>query len=573
MDSLENEESRKRLRAFLFSSIAIYFVWVTFIAPPPPAVEGVTEENLNPKIEETKTLDVVDTKVSEPEGLVNENALPLETKNRKSEHISFDVSSQYGSMSNLYLEQYTQLPVLESWWGWLFDGMKDSWDPYSGGNEMLSILSEKGGLATVGRGDSAAENVYHLSTAQNGDLVSVARLDGLTIEKTYHIPENKKVLDQYTVEIDINIKNTGSEVVSDLWIGTFEEMLGDAGRFDLVSRPQFYVEDELVGTFATMFSTSFMAIEDLEEPTKFESPPEWFGIGSRYFLTALYPDKEVEEEMFRSVSTHKLSENMYGVIATIATPIDAGASRNIKMKAYVGPKQMDILEVLGDSWTQAVEFGMFGFFSKVLLFLLKVIQAGFVNWGVSILLLTLIVKVVFFPLTQKAFMSGKKMQALQPKLKEMKEKYKDNQQLIAQETMKMFKEHDVSPLGGCLPTVIQIPVWFSLYNVMLYSVELYDSTFLYLNDLTSQDPYGILPVMYCVLMLIQQKMMPMGNLDPAQAKMMKMMPLAFGIFMFTFPSGLVLYFSMNILLTIFQQWLIRIQFDEINLKRQEQEEV
>ena len=103
------------------------------------------------------------------------------------------------------------------------------------------------------------------------------------------------------------------------------------------------------------------------------------------------------------------------------------------------------------------------------------------------------------------------MQALQPKLKEMKEKYKDNQQLIAQETMKMFKEHDVSPLGGCLPTVIQIPVWFSLYNVMLYSVELYDSTFLYLNDLTSQDPYGILPVMDCVLMLIQQKMMEIGR--------------------------------------------------------------
>ena len=572
MDSLENEESRKRLRAFLFSSIAIYFVWVTFIAPPPPAVEGVTEENLNSRIEE-KLPEIAEAKPFERKNIVYEDTVPLQAKNIKSEHISFDISTQYGSMGNIYLEQYTQLPVLESWWGWIFDGMKGSWDPYSGGDEILSILSEKGGLVTVGRGDSAAENVYHLSTAQNGDLVTVARLDGLTIEKTYHLPKNEKVLDQYTVEIDINIKNTGSEVISDLWVGTFEEMLGDAGRFDLVSRPQFFVDDELVGTFATMFSTSFMSLEDMQEPTKFESSPEWFGIGSRYFLTALYLDKEEEQNIFNSVSTHKLSENMYGAIATITTPIDVGSSRNIKMKAFVGPKQMDILEVLGESWTNAVEFGMFGFFSKVLLFLLKTIQHGFTNWGVSILLLTLIVKVVFFPLTQKAFMSGKKMQALQPKLKEMKEKYKDNQQLIAQETMKMFKEHDVSPLGGCLPTVIQIPVWFSLYNVMLYSVELYDSTFLYLNDLTSQDPYGILPVMYCVLMLIQQKMMPMGNLDPTQAKMMKMMPIAFGIFMFTFPSGLVLYFSMNILLTIFQQWLIRIQFDEINLKRQEQEEV
>ena len=226
---------------------------------------------------------------------------------------------------------------------------------------------------------------------------------------------------------------------------------------------------------------------------------------------------------------------------------------------------MDQLEQLGESWTESIEFGFFGFFSRVLLFMLKLIQAGFVNWGVSILLLTLVVKVIFFPLTQKAFLSGKKMQALQPKLKELKEKYKDNAQLQGQETMKLFTEHGVSPLGGCLPTFIQIPVWFSLYNVMLYSVELYDSQFLYLQDLTSADPYGVLAIMYCVLMFIQQRMMPMGSMDPAQQKMLKMMPLIFGVFMFTFPSGLVLYFSMNILLTIFQQWLIRVQYDDNTL--------
>lgn len=573
MDSLENEDARRRLQVFLFSSIAIYFFWVTFIAPPPPPVEGVTEENFledtnNPNKEEIKT--PVNTEAVNPEVKqeIKQEVLPLEKKNLESEHISFDVSSQYGSINNVFLEQYTQLPTLQSWWGWLFDGMKDSWVPYSGGDEMLNILSENGSLVTVGRGDSAAENVHRVSQDLDG-IKSVARLQDLTIEKTFHITKGETKLDNYTVEIDINIKNTGTETVSDLWIGTFEKMSGDAGRFDLVSRPQFFVEDEMVGTFATMFSTSFLELEELEEPTKFESEPEWFGIGSRYFLTALYP-ADTEQKMFRSVSTHQLSEDVYGSVATIATPIDPGATRNIKLKAFIGPKQIDILEQLGDSWTQSVEFGIFGFFSRVLLFLLKIIQSGFTNWGVSILLLTLIVKVIFFPLTQKAFMSGKKMQALQPMLKEMKEKYKDNQQLQAQETMKLFKEHDVSPLGGCLPTLIQLPVWFSLYNVMLYSVELYDSSFLYLGDLTSQDPYGVLPIMYCVLMLIQQRMMPMGNLDPMQAKMMKMMPLAFGIFMFTFPSGLVLYFSMNILLTIFQQWLIRVQFDENKLLRQEE---
>lgn len=571
MDNLENEEARKRLQVFLFSSIAIYFFWVTFVAPPPP-VQGVTEENFRNdtdalKAENKNPIDNVIT--TEEEKKSKQKILPLEQKKLTSKHISFDVSTVYGAMGNIYLEEYTQLPKIESWWGWIFAGMKNSWVPYSGGDEKLNILSADGSLVTVGRGDSAAANVHQVSTAPNGDIKTTAYLDELVIEKSFHVLEGETLLEQYTVEIEINIKNNSPETISDLWVGSFEKMSGDAGRFDLVSRPQFYVDDEMVGTFATMFSTSFLDIEDLQTPTKFDSEPEWFGIGSRYFLTAIYPS-ETNEKMFRSVSTHQLSEDVYGAIATIANPIDPGATRNIKLKAFVGPKQIDILEALGDSWTQSVEFGIFGFFSRVLLFLLKIIQAGFTNWGVSILLLTLIVKVIFFPLTQKAFMSGKKMQALQPMLKEMKEKYKDNQQLQAQETMKLFKEHDVSPLGGCLPTLIQLPVWFSLYNVMLYSVELYDSSFLYLGDLTSQDPYGVLPILYCILMLIQQRMMPMGNLDPMQEKMMKMMPLAFGIFMFTFPSGLVLYFSMNILLTIFQQWLIRVQFDENKLLKQEE---
>jgi YidC/Oxa1 family membrane protein insertase len=225
---------------------------------------------------------------------------------------------------------------------------------------------------------------------------------------------------------------------------------------------------------------------------------------------------------------------------------------------------MDILEGLGDSWMNSVEYGMFGFFSRVLLFMLKVIYAGFNNWGVAILLLTLVVKVIFFPLTQKAFVSGKKMQMIQPQLNEIKEKYKDNQQLQAQETMKLFSENGVSPFGGCLPSLVQIPVWLALYNVMYSSVELYNSHFLYLQDLTSMDPYGVLPVLYIVLMFIQQQMTPMVNMDPAQQTMLKVMPLIFGVFMFTFPSGLVLYFSMNMLLTIFQQWLINIQFESKN---------
>ena len=148
------------------------------------------------------------------------------------------------------------------------------------------------------------------------------------------------------------------------------------------------------------------------------------------------------------------------------------------------------------------------------------------------------------------------MQAIQPELKALKEKYKDNQQLQTQMTMQLFKENNVNPMSGCLPMIIQMPVWFALYNVMLNCVEIYGTQFLYLKDLTEADPTGVLPLLVTVLMVLQQKLMPMGSMDPMQRKMMRLMPVMFGIFMFTFPAGLVLYFSVNNVLTIAQQWYI-----------------
>jgi YidC/Oxa1 family membrane protein insertase len=194
-----------------------------------------------------------------------------------------------------------------------------------------------------------------------------------------------------------------------------------------------------------------------------------------------------------------------------------------------------------------------------------------VNWGAAIILLTLFVKICFFPLTQKAFISSRKMQAVQPKMKAMQEKYKDNKEVLQQEMMKFYKSEGVNPLGGCLPTLIQMPVWFALYTVFLNSFDLYDSSFLYLKDLTAADPYAILPVLYMGLMFLNTKLMPMPDMSTMdekakemaqmQRKMFKIMPLAFGIFMFNFPSGLVVYFCVNISLSILQLWMINRKFE------------
>ena len=284
-----------------------------------------------------------------------------------------------------------------------------------------------------------------------------------------------------------------------------------------------------------------------------DGPVGWFGIGDRYFMGVLRP----EDPNAGRLIVDTLSGGRTGSFLVYDSPLGPEATHTLSYTAYIGPKSLDILEPMGPEMEAAVEFGWFGVFSKPLLSLLKWLHSLVGNWGVAIILLTLLIKLLFFRLTQKTYESSQRMQIIQPELKEIREKFKDNKELQTRETMNLFKEHNVNPMGSCLPMLLQLPVWFALYNTMLYSVELYNTSFTIFEDLTAPDPFGILPTLYVLLMVGQQKMMPMASMDPTQRKVMKMMPLIFGFFMYTFPSGLVLYFCVNMLLTILQQWIIK----------------
>jgi YidC/Oxa1 family membrane protein insertase len=318
-----------------------------------------------------------------------------------------------------------------------------------------------------------------------------------------------------------------------------------ADRFANVIRPLAYVNEDI---------ERIDDLDDLQdaEYERFSGPVDWFGMGNKYFMSVLLPEDTSGGEWV----IDRLKDDRIGSFMRLTQPLDAGANREVRFRGYFGPKDIDITTPVGNNLEASVEFGIFGLFAKILLVMLKFFHGLVGNWGVAIILLTMSIKAVFFPLMQKQFVSSKRMQAIQPQLKELKEKYKDNQQLQTQMTMQLFKENNVNPMSGCLPMIIQMPVWFALYNVMLYSVEIYGTQFLYLKDLTEADPTGALPLLVTVLMVLQQKLMPMGSMDPMQQKMMRLMPVMFGIFMFTFPSGLVLYFSVNNVLTIAQQWFI-----------------
>jgi YidC/Oxa1 family membrane protein insertase len=206
---------------------------------------------------------------------------------------------------------------------------------------------------------------------------------------------------------------------------------------------------------------------------------------------------------------------------------------------------------------KSVDLGWFGFFGRPVFWLLNLFHTYTGSWGISIVLLTFVIKTLFFPLTASAFRSGLKMQAIQPRIAALKEELKDNPEELNRRTMALFSQHGVNPVGGCLPSLAQVPVWMALGNVLYYSVELYHSRFLYLKDLSSLDPYGVLPVLVVSLQLLLQRMMPTANMDPSQARMMQWMPVVLAFLYFSFPSGLMVYIFCNLLLTIVQQAIMK----------------
>ena len=232
-----------------------------------------------------------------------------------------------------------------------------------------------------------------------------------------------------------------------------------------------------------------------------------------------------------------------------------------KLHGYIGPKEHKVLKAIDPVLTNAIEYGWFTFAAKPLFALLSWLHGIFGNWGWAIIALTAIIRIVLYPLTYKGMVSMQKMKELAPKLKELKEKYKKDPQKLNAATMEMYKKHGANPLGGCLPMLLQIPVFFALYRTLLNAVELQGAPWiLWIQDLSRMDPYYVLPILMGASMFIQQRMTPNNFTDPMQEKVFKYLPVIFTFFFVTFPSGLVLYWFTNNLFSIAQQYIVNQQF-------------
>ncbi len=279
----------------------------------------------------------------------------------------------------------------------------------------------------------------------------------------------------------------------------------------------------------------------------------WIAIVQHYFVAALLPSVEVAREFY----TRALGSGLYtvGIIVPVGN-IAPGATATVDMRLYAGPQEQDKLAKLSPGLNLTVDYGWLTVIATPLFWVLSAIQRWANNWGVSIILLTVIIKLIFYPLSAASYRSMARMRVMAPKMQKLKEQYGDDRQRLHQAMIEMYKTEKINPLGGCLPIVVQIPVFIALYWVLLASVELRNAPFIWwIKDLSAQDPYYILPVLMGATMIIQTWLNPTPP-DPVQAKVMKIMPVAFSVFFFFFPAGLVLYWLVNNILSIAQQWQI-----------------
>jgi YidC/Oxa1 family membrane protein insertase len=279
----------------------------------------------------------------------------------------------------------------------------------------------------------------------------------------------------------------------------------------------------------------------------------WIGMIQHYFVSAWLPKNGVEREFY----TNKVAENRYtaGVKVPVGT-VPPGATASITVPVYIGPQETETLEKVAPGLELVVDYGWLKIIAVPLFLFLKWIHGLIGNWGWAIIVLTIVIKLIFYPLNAKAGRSMAQMKVLTPKMEKLKQLYGDDRQKLNQAMMELYKTEKINPLGGCLPIVVQIPVFIALYWVLLASIELRHAPWLgWIQDLSAPDPYFILPVIYAVSMFVQTKLNPQPA-DPVQAKVMLMMPIMFSVFFLFFPAGLVLYWVVQNLLSILQQWHI-----------------
>ena len=373
-----------------------------------------------------------------------------------------------------------------------------------------------------------------------------ADINGVQLIKTYTLKRGSHV-----IGVKHDVVNKGSVPVSPQ---LYMQLVRDGNKPEGESAFYFTFTGPAIYTEAKKYQKlEFSDIEKNKGEFEKSSPNGYVAMVQHYFASAWLLPEGIQRENF----ARKVDTNLYAVgMITPFAELAPGQSRSISNQLFSGPQEEKVLEALTPGLDLVKDYGWLAMLSKPLYWLLDQLHSVLQNWGWSIVALVLLIKIAFYWLNAKAYSSMAKMKAINPKIMEMRERLKNNPQQMQQEMMKIYREEKVNPMGGCFPIMVQIPVFIALYWVLLSSVEMRNAPWLgWIQDLAAPDPYFILPLIMTLTTLLQTALNPAPP-DPMQAKLMWMMPLIFSVMFFFFPSGLVLYWITNNILSIAQQWMI-----------------
>ncbi|AEC16877.1 membrane protein insertase YidC [Gallibacterium anatis] len=407
------------------------------------------------------------------------------------------------------------------------------------------LIGANGSDTVAGRADYQVEgDNFTLAEGQNELSVPFTfTKDGVTYRKIFTLSRNS-----YDVKVNYEVtNNSGATIQVQPYAQLKHTLVESSGN---IAMPTYtggaYSSSE---TNYKKYSFEDMQKENLAIKTK----QGWAAILQHYFVSAWIPNQDADNQLYTSTQGDFAYIGFRGPVTSIAN----GATDTISSQLWVGPKLQNEMETVAPHLDLTVDYGWAWFIAKPLFWLLQFIQSLVHNWGLAIIGVTIVVKAILYPLTKAQYTSMAKMRMLQPKIQEMRERFGDDRQRMSQEMMKLYKEEKVNPLGGCLPILLQMPIFIALYWTFLEAVELRHAPFFgWIQDLSAQDPYYILPLLMGASMFLLQKMSPTPVADPMQQKVMMFMPVMFTFFFLWFPSGLVLYWLVSNLITIVQQQLI-----------------
>jgi YidC/Oxa1 family membrane protein insertase len=371
-------------------------------------------------------------------------------------------------------------------------------------------------------------------------------LSGVKLVKTYTLNRGS-----YAIGVNHEVVNTGASTVTpQLYLQLVRDgnkPAGESSFYSTFTGPAVYTEAKKYQ------KVEFSDIEKNKAEIDKSSPNGYVAMVQHYFATAWLLADGIQRENF----VRKVDTNLYAVgMITPLPSLAPGQSKTLDAQLFTGPQEEKVLEAMAPGLDLVKDYGWLAMLSKPLYWLLDKLYSFIQNWGWSIVALVLLLKIAFYWLNAKAYSSMAKMKAINPKIMEMRERLKNDPQKMQQEMMKIYREEKVNPMGGCFPIMVQIPVFIALYWVLLSSVEMRNAPWvLWIHDLSAPDPYFILPVVMTLTTLLQTALNPAPP-DPMQAKLMWFMPLIFSVMFFFFPSGLVLYWITNNILSIAQQWMI-----------------